>query len=239
MRASRSRPFTLSDAMIIIAAMAIGLGVGIAYDHFRRARRDQFERPQVPGLDELPPLPAITEPGQEPPQALAEDSSSQILPPPPPPSSSVLAASLKFIRVMAARGIVTSSSLFRASCTLGLLVLRLRQPRPRIRQFALRPGSTAFVAVLFIFPLHGSRMLNIVMTHPVDGGSRISDLIEYGSWSFGANTGPYILLVWMVLAFGRRWRVSGWIEWSGLAVGIIWLLVWVVDTFLLEWVPSF
>jgi len=38
---------------------------------------------------------------------------------------------------------------------------------------------------------------------------------------------------WLIMILGGRWRPArGWIEWFGRALGVAWLLEWIVPTIL-------
>lgn len=201
MRTGRSRSFTLIDAMILIAAIAIGLKAGVAFYRFMLVRTmTQF------GVSD--------------------------------PLFRTVAA-LNLIRHERARGTVTSAALFLACCTSGLLVLRLRRPHPPIRRVALRPGSAVLVAVLFSATFSGVIHLVRVWRGEGDLPSRVGDFIDYGSYHFARNTESCVVLIWAVLALGRRWRVRGWIEWSGLVLGASWILIFFADLFGVDWIAPF
>ncbi len=250
MRPARSRPFTVIDAMILIAAMAIGLGGGIALHRFVTARAyatwsplfeiDRAEKERFRDLGEPPPTPLPSEAG--PVAEPSESADAGLLPPPllpwssPWSSPSVTPEILQMIRHTKVQGVVTSAAVFLASWTLGLLVLRLRRPRPPLHRLALRPGSAALIAVLFSATFHGATVLAEVMGREKGWPSRVNGFIEYGSYRFGRDTGPCVVLIWAVLALGRRWRVRGWIEWSGLVLGAFWILIYLANSFAVNWI---
>ena len=241
MRTDRSRPFTLIDAMILIAAIAVGLGAGIAVDRLQVAGRPPALRPfpddrpdaqppplQPPLEDQRPPLPSLPDafPASEVADPLALPP---LLPMPLPPSASDMLQ-------VAVTEIVRSTAVFLACCTLGLLALRLRRPRPPIRRLALRPGSTVFVVVIFAAVVAGVAACSIT-THYRDENwpTYMGSIIEEWIYLSNRSIGPHIVIIWTVLALGRRWSVRGWLEWSGLVLGALCALTYLADQFVFVW----
>ncbi len=114
--------------------------------------------------------------------------------------------------------------------SLALWVLRLRQPRPRLRRLFRQPGMAATTVillsvVLLLFKLFG--MIAIVcLANPSafgtsGGGLPFEVLFVYSRQYLGA-LGDALLAVWLVLWLARAWRCeASWIDRAGRALGIV------------------
>jgi hypothetical protein len=51
------------------------------------------------------------------------------------------------------------------------------------------------------------------------------------SGSFFFNVGPAVGTIWLLLLLGRKWRISGWLDWLGTALGITWIVTYIVGTY--------
>ena len=238
MRTDRSRPFTLIDAMILVAAIAVGLGGGIAVERLQVARRPAApSRFPDDGPDAQPPPlpPPFGDQGPPPPSLPALPASEVAAPlafPPlplvPPP------ASASEILWVTAQEILRSTAVFFACCSLGLLVLRLRRPRPPIRRLALRPGSTVLVVVIPAAALAG---VAACFTRSLgdDWPTHIGLVVDEWVYLFNRSIGLHIVIIWTVLALGRRWSVRGWLEWAGLVLGALCALTCLAEQVVFVW----
>jgi hypothetical protein len=166
---ARERPFTIADAMILIAATAAGLAL---------TRRGPMEW-------------LNWEPGQW------------------------------FWKV--GRFLQGPATLFGVTMSLGLIVIRLRRPRPRIIRVMRQPGMAAACAV-------------VVATVAAVVWWTAFDLFTEGGWSTkesiarisrlqGETVGPTVATVWLGLWLAGRWRPEkSWIDSSGQALGLLFLI---------------
>jgi hypothetical protein len=113
------------------------------------------------------------------------------------------------------------------SWTIGLVVIRLLSPRPRLRRLLVQPGFVACAAFLAAALLAYA----IAMATPtvrgrlVSRGSRwllgyhgIASLIcvQQGGWA--------VFVAWLMLALSRRWIPEpSWVDRLGRVLGIFWM----------------
>jgi hypothetical protein len=178
------RRFQVLDAMVLVAATAVGLG---AAESLIRLLGGRFPP------DEVTPHMALRE---------------------------------TVVRVVARLGCLIMS------WALALIVLRLRPPRPALRELGARPGFAACLAILlngliltsivcgdrgferplFAFGLYG------VLISDFSYGAFVSDVVEPISHA------RVVAIVWTVLALsGARTSEANWIDRAGRALG--WLVI--------------
>jgi len=116
---------------------------------------------------------------------------------------------------------------FVAMWTLALIPIRLLGPRPRFRRLARQPGMMATCAFGVAMAFLG---LQIVVPAPFYGWEAVpmlgSALDTFGVCFAASYFGLAVLVSWMTLLVGRRWRAeSSWVDRFGRAVGVFWIVV--------------
>jgi len=109
---------------------------------------------------------------------------------------------------------------FLATWTLAAVVIRLRQPRPRLRKLVRQPGTIACVTAMTSVGLQAMWILPLLAV-----GDRFLHprtlFITYGP-----NVGLTVLGAWITLALGGWWRSEpSWIDRLGRALGLAWIAV--------------
>jgi hypothetical protein len=119
--------------------------------------------------------------------------------------------------------------------TVALLVVYLRQPRPRMRRLARQPGAVAsFSAALILIPA-AIGLLYVALARRIEFDSQQWERVLGGSFIIiPMAEGLVALGSWATLLFSRRWRAeASWIDRSGRALGFYWIsaigqALWVV-----------
>lgn len=123
-----------------------------------------------------------------------------------------------------------ASYLFLLGISLGVAVIRVRQPRPPIRSLARQPGFLAEVAVISIVTLGTAlSVLDRVAFRGWQGEPFVSRWLYSYLISIGGpwNVGFAVLLAWVIGGLqGFRWGRADWVEWVGRLLGVLWLLFW-------------
>ncbi len=216
MTAQPVREFTLVDAMILIAAVAVG---------FAGIRAEGTDHYHLRPAYALNPLSHRTFVGGGSFGGNVGLPSEQL----PPQWLSL---------VFHWSGIVKQAAPVVAVLSLSLIVIRFRRPRPRFRRLIRQPGlvaGLAMLAVLGINALLGSVQILLAATDQ----SKMTDPKFYANFSFLAcqmlrpgMVGMAVLAAWLVLKVSGRWRREpGWVDSAGLALGWVW-----VGLLLTEWV---
>lgn len=112
--------------------------------------------------------------------------------------------------------------------SLALWLLRLRQPRPRLRRLFRQPGMAATTAILLsvvLILIKLFAMLVIVFlaakAFARSGEGLALDFLFVCSRMYSAALCDALLAVWLVLWLGRVWRCeASWIDRAGRALGI-------------------
>jgi hypothetical protein len=128
--------------------------------------------------------------------------------------------------------VITISTPFVIAFAVALVVLSLRNPRPRIRRVFRHPGVTACIAIccVSIFTLLSCWVLPICCVYPVSGqrfsiASFSSALIDVCSVQLPMMIGGAVGSVWIILWLGRAWRTEpSWMDRTGKAVGVAGLI---------------
>lgn len=172
MQRPAERPFTLLDAMILVASVALGLSV------LRRWTGPHLFAPFGGSLS--------------------------------------LSRRIHFLRQVL--GILT------LSWTPAALIVRLRRPRPPLREIARQPGLIASLAVtlaaLNVLLLPTPQYLSAPRTY-----TWVQLALDVTNIRFVA---PSIALAWIVLAVTGRWQAeASWIDRLGRWTGVIWLVFYV------------
>ncbi|WZO98151.1 hypothetical protein EP7_005207 [Isosphaeraceae bacterium EP7] len=139
-----------------------------------------------------------------------------------------------------------------ASWSVGLLLIRLRGPRPPMHRLMRQPGAvacmsaTAATVVVLAWSTYRS-FAELGWTLPRPAGESAGGL---GGWllaafaayahavrdiaapRLGATVPPAVLCAWIVLGAGGRWKPEGtWIDRLGMAIGWLWLAEVAVEPF--------
>jgi hypothetical protein len=112
-----------------------------------------------------------------------------------------------------------------AVSTFTVLMLTFLQPRPCIRRVARRPGFMACLGATLAILVGG--ILNIqTMGGTPAPGYRLLQYTEAALLPHGSEPGLAIAACWLMLALMGRWRlVRNWIDRSGMALGVYWLVM--------------
>lgn len=115
--------------------------------------------------------------------------------------------------------------------SLGVLILRLRKPRPPLRELARQPGAAGcFVALASVTLRAGlmalgnalSQVPNMTMFGP-DPGFAVADVIFWLSSDL-TEVGSSVMGAWLILAAGRFWEAEpSAIDRAGRLLGVGWL----------------
>jgi hypothetical protein len=116
-----------------------------------------------------------------------------------------------------------------------VLILRLRGPRLTLRRLSRQPGfaagvgSTAILAIGLLALVRVSRRGMAVRAGvrlpPPDPSWWLGVVLH-----FGAVVGPAVIAAWLLLAFsGRRRPSRGWLDLLGRALGIAWIILFLVN----------
>jgi len=132
---------------------------------------------------------------------------------------------------------VTSLAYCAATVTVGLLALRLRgQTKTGLRRLTRRPGAVAVGAVLLTVAADLLTAASEILCGVLIDKSYVSVFqFSYLSVS-GPHAGVAVATAWGLLALSGRWRREpGWLDTSGIALGVFWLsqavLSWTVDQY--------
>jgi hypothetical protein len=103
--------------------------------------------------------------------------------------------------------------------TITWLVLRLRRPRPSLRELAHQPGYLASVVVVSGFSV-GSVLT--FLHEPVMFDGNPADWLIAGIWT--PRVGLAVAAAWLTLRLNSRWCPErGWIDRSGRVLGVLWI----------------
>jgi hypothetical protein len=110
-----------------------------------------------------------------------------------------------------------------ASWSLALIPLRLIGPRPRWRRLARQPG---LVAALAVATTVGFLAMVWTVAAFVVGLGILSGFVELVIPMLPISLGLAVLVSWLTLIAGRRWRPEpSWVDRLGRALGISWILL--------------
>ena len=112
------------------------------------------------------------------------------------------------------------ASRFVSVAMLGLLVVRLRHPRPDLHRLSRQPGTVACTAAALAMAAGGA----IIGTMGVFRESRVRGVDA--SWTvFEPWIAPAVIIAWAALFLGRRWRAEpSWIDRAGRCCGCYWFV---------------
>jgi hypothetical protein len=116
----------------------------------------------------------------------------------------------------------TVSSPFLVAGAVGLLVLRLRPPRPRLRRLVRQPGTSACLALLLAVVIHYGLNFALPMQLVALGLTRLKlTLIPFSQyWGLYQTIGDVTLIVWLTQATLGAWRPERfWIDRAGRLLG--------------------
>jgi hypothetical protein len=199
-----ARRFTLLDAIVLIAAVAVGIGwtkggwerlhpqddADIAYVNSYYTRL--FMSPASPGT-----------------------------PPVAPSWWSPVTRAAEFVQVAAPTV---------ASLSMAVLILRFRRPRHPMRTIVRQPGSAAMIAAAAGLIVLAIEFVVNAASEPVFRGRSIwpSHGVAYDSIAYLARATPRIavaiLAAWGLLGLGKIARPErGWLDRSGMVLGLVWI----------------
>lgn len=129
---------------------------------------------------------------------------------------------------------VVSLSYCMAVVTIAVLVLRLRgTPPKRLRALTRLPGLVAAGAVALTVMGDLAYSATEVLIGVMSGRPHESLLQFTYLYVSGQNAGVAVAVAWALLAASGRWRHEpGWLDSTGIALGIFWLLQWLLEQFL-------
>ncbi len=122
---------------------------------------------------------------------------------------------------------------FMVPLTPSWLILRFRRPRPHRRRLGHQPGLVACVAATVAMSIAASANLteSFVHHHPTS----IANIF----WRCGKPCGYAVLGSWSASAlFGPPRREPGWIDATGIGIGVAWIVV-MLASFTLEYLAPF
>ncbi len=126
---------------------------------------------------------------------------------------------------------VSRAALILEPWTVALLVLRLRRPRPRFHLIMGQAGTAASVAAILIPIVVNLPHLVSVALGPIGPMRAVPwrDVIYFLPRSCGSG----VASAWLILALSGHWRTEpSWIDRLGRALGVGWIMVMVVTSFL-------
>jgi hypothetical protein len=156
-----------------------------------------------------------------------------------------LSWSSEFDRAAGPGGWTERGPVFLASWSVGLLLVRLRTPRPPMHRLMRQPGAvaclsaTAATGLVLAWSTHRSfAELGWTLTGPRgEPGTGPGDwlLAAFAAYAhavrdiaaprLGATVPPAVVSSWLVLWVGGRWKAEGtWIDRLGTAVGWLWIV---------------
>ena len=130
-----------------------------------------------------------------------------------------------------------------ASISLALLACQLRPPRPQLRRLARQPGPVALACVAMTYAANAVLLAAAMALKPalvwawppaqptafgatiITGGSTILESLT------NAEPGLPILACWLLMLAAGRWRPGlTWIDRSGRALGLLWVVAYLFYT---------
>ncbi len=114
------------------------------------------------------------------------------------------------------------SSRFVCPAMLGMLIVRMRRPRPSLRRLVYQPGLAACLAGSVAMATGGAIVLSLWLFRTVSISSADSSY-----WPFVVGRiGPAVVTVWIALILFRRWKPErSWIDRTGCVLGAYWVLL--------------
>lgn len=197
------RRFTLSDAMVLIAAIAAGLAIPRSFGDFETVRRGVH----VSFRD-----------GEHSTTSIGVDTSDYM-------DRATMA--LFRSRIKGAFFYWSNQASFwpgpcLAALTLATFGIGLGTPRRSLRRLARRPGAAMAMAVIFAMAVTSIRLPHLLMA-----GSKP---LRWAEWwlefwfTLPRLAGFAVAVSWITLALSGRWKAgSGWRDRLGLAIGICWI----------------
>jgi len=109
---------------------------------------------------------------------------------------------------------------------IGVLICRMRRPRPPLRRLASQPGAVACLAAVLFLAIKLVRVLLVPVFQPYLAGPVPSptqwDLVSYISVLSSVDSIPAV--VWLLMVIFRRWRAEpSWIDRAGRVLGACWI----------------
>lgn len=125
---------------------------------------------------------------------------------------------LRYFSRLAAHGVGYTMVPFLAPWTLGMLLIRLRRPRPERRRLFRQPGAAALAAATLALVAEAVWFAgdSLHRTQPM------MLMVAFSGWSHFCAFA--VAGAWLTLALSGRWRGErGWIDRSGTWLGAAWI----------------
>lgn len=119
---------------------------------------------------------------------------------------------------------------FVVNFALGLCLIRLRRPRPRLARLFRQPGTIAcFVGTAAVLlGLLAMQLQLLVAVWWYGAGSSISYSFSSYTTTISESFGSAVAIAWLTLALSRAWRAEpSWIDRAGRTVGIVGIVIWI------------
>jgi hypothetical protein len=121
-----------------------------------------------------------------------------------------------------------------------VLLLRLRRPRHALRRVSRQPGFAAGLAGTSVVALGALAIGLLALVREARSGMAARAGLRLrpadSSWwlgvvlHFGSVVGPAVIGAWILLAFSGRRRPSGsWLDLLGRALGIAWIILFIIN----------
>ena len=117
-----------------------------------------------------------------------------------------------------------------------VLLLRLRKPRPPLRNLVLQPGAAACLIVLLSAPFGVLESVdewlpptaNSSLGHPDSGWHDFVMIMRHCLRAAIVRSAYGVASVWILLALSRRQRLErSWIDRMGRCIGVLWIATWI------------
>ena len=215
MPAPRCRPFTVLDGMILVAATAVGLAIGLSM----RSEAYHLSNGSI-GIGEWPSID------------------------PPDYSGGLLHWKTYRETHRLLQQVAGESTPLMFPWTLAVLGLRLRRPRPTLRRLARQPGFAACASVAMMAVVGFLGHLSSTL-EPMTWGDGFRfrwwlELINFRETyltldaSYPALLSVAVASAWALLALGRMARPEpGWLDRAGRVLGAYWVAVLVLSVSLI------
>ncbi len=133
--------------------------------------------------------------------------------------------------------IIHVSTRFMSMAMLGLLIMRLRRPRPPLRRLSRQPGAVACTAAVVAMAASGSVILSLSLFRTV----HISSLDQHTWLLFLGPISPAVTYAWILLWLSGRWQSEpSWIDRLGRLFGAYWIALGLYFSMIplgLQWFP--
>jgi len=199
---TKDRPFSLSDAMVLVAAIALGTGLSMEQDSICKLRHTV---------------------------GISYHDGTSIIEQVVPVASDFEFSFASIAGLRASTQIQWFVLRFTPALSIGTLAtlaLRLRRPRPSLNELARRPGTVATVAVVFALAAVSIQWPKYLGQLGTLGGFRVRNWWGWRMfvwYSLPRPAGFAVALSWSMLRLsGQREADSGWHDRLGRLLGVCW-----------------